>query len=1087
MNRINPPLAWNDQRHNANMNIHNPTQLFMVSKKEKLRLQEEKERILKLQETEKALACAALKRQLLALLKAESHAQQVNRILSTAKHDHGLTLADMGMETRLLVLELFYRANQPSEMVKHLPEVVEEDQSKEPTEGKNDQDRRRFFLLDQFRLWAHASLKDWKSAVPYATRLYCDSNCYAAGDDNNQESRSPFSNPKMENLLQQFAIQAFANTNEYVDRAMELFDEAVSANNEFLLKTANVNLLLRCHLRNHALPAVQDLFLKILDIERQPQSKDAGDSFTYSMLDFESFEIALDCAAQTGNLEFMEVAIAYMPSFLSSLEAFILEKSVVMANNKAKGTVSRQRQAELIQKVLTAIAKAAASKSKKEVTISAEHQTLARLAMEALLSDSRQHTIIEPEILSQLLVAFDNESDVVATAQALCAKGRTQKGGPAWHSSLSVPAMVRILGPLFLAERVNSENYMSTNAWKILMRLVAQDKTTGTVSQKSRQFLREQTSHSFVQAALLLACFHPHGMEGTIAGAALPGGWHSRPAATEYIKSEIYQKQEKLRHAILQDCWRAIFFNQDGTGEERRKALAYNDACRWVLFTVPFLPDETDRIEVFIKIVKECREHLLSHSGFVVDSLELSPPSFGNKTLDLIVHETILCLQTAGPFADNNANEKEQQLIKKLATGVAIGAMKLVTGLEVFSPEYYWRYGTSDNGAKEALYMIMKELLVSNNLTDDEMIQPATTFYFSLAWVAQSSSVVTYSELLFPKSSESEVGQIRIDPYQVFRRCVVGSESGDTLATPGLSVADDLSLLLPSLVEMARGCDKRTGGSSHEEFVLAYQTFFLSWKREVFLDVERYYPLCDKIAERSTDSIFMDLWTSDLARMLINRLGSCREARYWIVGPLTGRSMGHKICGAATYLVDVYAKADVFYDILDSEDLKPLGDDYLRECSRNCYYLVKWLFTSYFPKTTNAAAGAVPRRRSGFGGQSGHKDDGPRRGLPKKSKSSNLDGMALLIPMLETISQWVEKRDRVGSVTPAGVSLNRFLTRDVLNSFCEYMPKDAETLSVFRSFMSGPRSDLHPEIEGPRKEWYEEFFCVEKENASEES
>jgi len=94
--------------------------------------------------------------------------------------------------------------------------------------------------------------------------------------------------------------------------------------------------------------------------------------------------------------------------------------------------------------------------------------------------------------------------------------------------------------------------------------------------------------------------------------------------------------------------------------------------------------------------------------------------------------------------------------------------------------------------------------------------------------------------------------------------------------------------------------------------------------------------------------------------------------------------------------------------------------------------------------------------------------------------------MELLILMLRSISEWVEKDDRVGSVTPAGVSLNRLLTMDVLNSFWECMPKDAETYSAFHAFMS-LGTGLHPEIEGPRKEWYEEFFCVAKENASEES
>ena len=85
--------------------------------------------------------------------------RQVTKLLKNAQHD-GLT--DVGTDARLLAMELYYKANRPSDMLSKflLSSEMEQEESDEGTTNT--------IVMDSFLLWAHSNLKDWKSALPYA-------------------------------------------------------------------------------------------------------------------------------------------------------------------------------------------------------------------------------------------------------------------------------------------------------------------------------------------------------------------------------------------------------------------------------------------------------------------------------------------------------------------------------------------------------------------------------------------------------------------------------------------------------------------------------------------------------------------------------------------------------------------------------------------------------------------------------------------------------------------------------------------------------------------------------------------------------
>jgi len=377
------------------------------------------------------------------------------------------------MEARLLALEIFYKAERPSDMVEHI--------------AKNDDHLPR--NVRQFGLWAHSKLGDWPSAVTFADQLYHQE---IGKDLCSEKATDAFSRPTEHHQLRLYAIQAFANTDQHMERAVELLtkDLLKATSDSSSAMTASVNAVLHSHVRNGKLQDFKSLFHKVRQQTQTPKL----------LLDHESYRLALDCAAQLGDIELMEQAL------------------------DGKQTI---KQVTTWTRILETLSKSSATGTK----LSSHHQTLAKQTIQDLLQS--RNGDINPETLSQILVALDNDSDLKDVLQSFRRRNTNKnnnKGFSSWHVSLSVPAKVRILPSLFALEIGPPANYTKGgDAWKVFTALVKMDKKSGAITQKSREFLRTQQRGMFCLAAFTL------------------------------VVSE--ENQLELCQAILQECWETLFFH----------------------------------------------------------------------------------------------------------------------------------------------------------------------------------------------------------------------------------------------------------------------------------------------------------------------------------------------------------------------------------------------------------------------------------------------------------------------------------------------------------------------------------------------
>eukprot|EP00797_Seminavis_robusta_P004577 Sro129_g061560.2 (420) ;mRNA; f:52949-54306 len=406
----------------------------MVSKKEKRRLQAGAKRREKLKELELVKAQSALAVE----MRLAKKAQEIKKLLKNAHHDG---LDDIGVEARLLALSFFYQTHRPADMV----ELV----------STGDQDSNEQKLLAQYGLWAHAGQENWNSAVTFAEKLYLKDE----GEDDEQGVMSP--DPLREDELLMLAIHAFANTDQHVQLATEMLLEQDLGATDAL---EALNVVLRSHLRTGN---VQEC--KIL-LKKGKQC---------SLLNEESYEIALAAAAKTGDLELMRQALGFdQQSAEGTLKSFIKDKPVhVMTQLLETFSIAAELGEEL-------------------------PDDLQEAALEALQVLLKQGSSIAPNTLSYILVSLDDDDeDALETiVQCLIRSGKTHEG---WYDPLSVPAKVKIFPDLVRAKG------SSGDAWKILSSLVTIDKRDGTLSEGSKQFLRKQDL-SFCLAAFAFAVDRKH-------------------------------------------------------------------------------------------------------------------------------------------------------------------------------------------------------------------------------------------------------------------------------------------------------------------------------------------------------------------------------------------------------------------------------------------------------------------------------------------------------------------------------------------------------------------------------------------------
>ena len=975
-----PPLPWRQKGPMVS------SSLSMVSQKEKRRRQDGAKRREAYEELQVAQAQTALVVQLQGLQSNKRATTATKKLLKNAQHDG---LNDIGMEARLLALEIFYKGERPSDMV----ELI----------AKNDDRLPR--NVCQFGFWAHSKLGDWPSAATFAGQLY---NLEIGKDLSSENATDAFSGPTEQHQLRLYAVQAFANTDQHMERAVELLTEDLleATSESALAMTASVNAVLRSYVRNGKLQDFKSLFHKV---RQQTQTA------KLQLLDHESYQLALDCAAQLGDIELMEQVLA----------------------NKVNIQQSASDKVTLRTRILETLSKTMATGTK----LSSHHQTLAKETLQSSKDD------INPETLSQILLALDNDSDLEDVLQSFRRRRNSSnnKGYSSWHVSLSVPAKVHILPSLYKLETPPMANYTrGGDAWKVFTALVKTDKKTGAITQRSRKFLRTQQCDKFCWIALFLA------------------DWE--------------RNQLELCQVILQECWETILSVHDPLLE------SYGDQpipenVRYIMEMIQDLPSESARIQLFVNILSTFSAN---EEADKIGTL----PSFSNEKLTLIVQSSVrwlrviaIILANSTSSSDSDGNS-ETERFRKLASLVSEEAMRLVSTLDDFSSEHYWDYGPSDNGAKEALQTIMKELLQSNLLADDnELVRSACCYYLSLARVSQSSSVIGYNELLFPVSVRGAIDMYK-DPFENFRSCVLGKnerkeEWSTRLVNFAVSMLDgeedgDLSLLLSSVVSMTLKLDERTGSISYDAFVLAYKRYFIDWRSDLFFDRQLLCDLCSDLRIQgllpSRDAALLLapaalLLTPDFAAAMIKRLRECRDARYWIVEKMRKMDTRLMINASAKYLVNLYAQVDVFDSIFDNEkNSKSLGEAYIDACGINCAFIVKAILSAGKSKTKVL--------------------DG-RRGRSSSQKTSELARphvamTEMFIAISDAITDIEKKNDE-----DFDTSDYEILLEHTLNTFSNVLPafpSDSEIESLL--------SKLRPEIKDYIRDWIDRQTEVEEKDAS---
>jgi hypothetical protein len=972
------------------------TCLFMISQKDKRRGQEEQKNLAAFQEQEEEKERRLLVGKLQELQAKRKHKHgAAQKLLKNAAHDG---LLDIGWEARQLAIDIFYKANRPSDVAMVLSSI-HDDVSKGPSSSSLTVKKER--QIHKFGLWAYSMLRDWDGASKYANHLY-----HGPSEENNEvsknEEQNPLSSPDEQNQLRQWAIQAFTKTGQNLELSKELWKPETDG-------SRITNSFLQCYLR-------------------QGQFQEANALWEESdHLDQESYRALFKSGAKSGDIPLMTRAIDFLAPVVTPSDWLLLLQTLVATTEP----------------------------------MSAKDQDLVVATLQAIVEAGDEATTkktLEPEFLSQVFLALEDPSDRNSVFQ-VCQT--YYDFSSSWVLSLRPAAKARILPFLWKESSVSIFNMgMGEDALKILESIV-----NIANPQKSRAFLRAQ-SPEFGSTALLIC-------------------------------RRFWEKRDLSRYCqvIVEECWKSM------TTDIRYAGV--------LLEAIPRMYDtkELNKTDVFAKVSAKMSEQLVKQVTFKSSTSSPSPSPSSQPPRQEIESKTMRSdtedsLQNAS-FSDPKVNfivDNNARLIRAIVAADSANHTKMLQEsaeidyqyiaqksseaamiMVAFSKEEFVtldvvferRGRSSDSQAREAIQTIMRELIQSNLLSDDELVQPAMMYYWCLAHISLSWSAKDCEDLLFP------VLPVHEDPFLTFRHCVMGDRRekssnglfGNLFSSFVDKIFDsdkDLAALLPSILEMASQCDARTGSTSHyNNFVNTYRTMLIQ-DIGIFMSLPHLTKFCDALDigiikaidldidigeikfSQTSNFFFQRLWNDELTKAMIADLATCKHARYWIENRPGKVDLEFEIQCGTYYLMTMYAVAGFF------SDEKEISDSYLQACNSNCRHIMVYLLRKY---TT---------RIHKFKPRSSH------RGKASNWYQYFCHWKTLTRQILEYISNSVivEGTDEFVyeeySTMEDGQSSWIILVEDVLSQLRHHIPEEVQKDLMRKTF---GEIDLHPNLEETVKVW----------------
>ena len=434
------------------------TAVAMISQKEKRRLAEQQDRMSALQKAE----IVKRQRQLVTQLQRDvlpsttknkkTAATAANKLLKNVAHDG---LEDIGSEARAIVLNLFYQAQRPADVLS----VLSSDSSS--VKGGDDDEEVDELLYAKYALWAHALNEEWQSAVPYSIQLYDDDddekdysskqqdkNDQAGGNNN---SRPPFSSPDEKQQLRRAAVRALTRSTDQkqLDLARQLLQPERDGG------TAVIADMFESYIRNRLVDEAR-LFWDELEQKQV-------------FLDQEMYRKLLKLGSEMADIPWMERATEALESETAS-DRLLLLQGLAAGSEESKLTL--------------------------------DHQALVVTAMERILNASKPSKTEKGamlRLLDRLWLAVD-QPDKQKELFWLCEQYFGDKHS--WIISLPAAAKARIF-PLLVEEAKDDDGHQA--AWKILVSLVPSPVKSSP--EKVQSFVQKQSAE-FCSAAFALFMGH---------------------------------------------------------------------------------------------------------------------------------------------------------------------------------------------------------------------------------------------------------------------------------------------------------------------------------------------------------------------------------------------------------------------------------------------------------------------------------------------------------------------------------------------------------------------------------------------------
>ncbi|KAL3914593.1 MAG: hypothetical protein SGARI_000039 [Bacillariaceae sp.] len=630
--------------------------------------------------------------------------------------------------------------------------------------------------------------------------------------------------------------------------------------------------------------------------------------------------MAFEVAARDGDIEFMKTALGNRAAS-SSQQSLILRTIAKHVGPKAK-TVP-------------------------ESLLGLAHSTLKSLQTKGKTITSKQNLVL----VSQLICSLD-EDDVTGDMLNLALllhyglngppTPKIGKGKPVENQdqkttksigtktkaspllSLTVPARARIFPKLGEWEFESNEKIQKTSiVWELFVSLLLFDEASGAISDSTRIFMRAQSSSLFHLLALDMA--------------------------------NDFLENPKSFQGVLEECWPVVFGRPASELEAEENLLLFRNYVRRVFQ----FEDETVRVRLFSEILD--RKH--------TDTSDL--PTLPNENVARIMKTTVRWLR----------ENSETMARLKGSLWVPATAMELVTSVKECTASYaFENNGPTDNGAKEALQAIMKEMVALKLFEDDvRMVDVALVYYRELGIAAQASSTIRSNELFFRSFAQTSLDMMkRKDGYSIldeFQNILLGKSPEAEKSKLGLNDAmraltanvisgmaedEDRSIapLRDIIREMAVMVDSRDGSDYEETFIKDYQELFLERTQGLFSDFDFSLQLCQAYQERLALNDVFDaakqlsgfkdedaktrlpdlrkpLLDDDFARRLIERLGSRRDIRYTDEAADKIKEPQEKRLEIfVMFLFHIYDLAIFF------ENHEKMSEDYEEACAYNAFFVV---------------------------------------------------------------------------------------------------------------------------------------------------